>query len=364
MNLRNFFFLTSIYILLSVLCSCSVSSDSETEKKLIGTWEAEETASEIEDGVEAKIQTRYSLSLSADNTFEVRMEMEYTEPFRLYLATVTVPGEWKASKKEFYLNYDIDKMNLSFGDDLEDADKKEIERDLRNEYKDGAEDIWEIIELEKDKFTIFDDEEKDRISYHRVESKSKLKAALGAAKGKSEYEADTQNPKAIRKLSLKAYNGQATPLSPQGNNTYNASNLVDGNLSTAWAVDMDKNGYDYIWGPILELNEGERVDHIKIYNGYGKNDKRYRQNSRPAWITIYRPIAPDSGDPEEENILYSGPLSDTNSGQTLKVNPRFDWSVPLNGFVLKFDNERGHGYYYGDKWPKDLLVSEIEFWGY
>ncbi len=88
-------------------------------------------------------------------------------------------------------------------------------------------------------------------------------------------------------------------------------------------------------------------------------------NTRPAIVTIYRPLAPDTGDPEEEDILYDGPLSDTMSPQRLNVNPKFDRSRPVDEVVLKFlPPNNPDGFYWGDKWPKDMVISEIEFWGY
>ncbi|MDE6296801.1 MAG: hypothetical protein K2L89_03060, partial [Muribaculaceae bacterium] len=262
MKSRIYILIGVTFLILGMLTSCSISSDSATEKKLIGTWEAEETESEIEDGVEAKIKTKYSLNLLPDNSFEWIMEEAYIEPFKMDLGTTTLFGEWKASKDELYFNYDVDKTQLTLGPDLEEADKREIEREMREEFKNGAEDLWEILELGKDYFTIFDDEDKERISYHRVEAKSKIKEELNASKGSRESIESEPSAKTPRKLSLKAYDGSATPLSSQGNNTYYASNLVDGNLSTAWAVDMDKNGYEYIWGPNLEFMDGKKVEYI------------------------------------------------------------------------------------------------------
>lgn len=37
--------------------------------------------------------------------------------------------------------------------------------------------------------------------------------------------------------------------------------------------------------------------------------------------------------------------------------------LTIKNFTLKLMNNEYEGYYRGDKKPKDLLISEIEFWG-
>lgn len=177
------------------------------------------------------------------------------------------------------------------------------------------------------------------------------------------YTSESSEDNGLRKLKLKANDGICEPLAPQGSNTYHASNLVDGNTSKAWAIDLNNEEYDDIWGPNITVKDGKKIDHIVIYNGYCKNSESFNNNSRPAWICIYRPIEPDTGDPEPQDILYAGPLKDTSSPQRLKVNPDFDFSEPIGTLTIKLRNGEGYGFYPGAKWSKDLLISEIEFWG-
>ena len=240
MKSRLYIMLGVAFLIMGMLTSCSISSDSATEKKLIGTWEAEQIETEVEDGVEAKIKTKSTLNLLPDNTFEWIMEEAYIEPFKMDLGTITMFGEWKASKDELYFNYDVDKTQLTLGPDLEEADKREIEREMREEYKDGAEDLWEILELGKDYFAIFDDEDKERISYHRAEVKSKVKDELKAGKERREHEHVSNVKEESSKLGLKVRSRGSGSLGQQGNNTYGPSNLIDGNTSTAWAIDLNK----------------------------------------------------------------------------------------------------------------------------
>lgn len=176
--------------------------------------------------------------------------------------------------------------------------------------------------------------------------------------------AEDENRKQIHKLKITAFNGTVTPLAPQAGNTYEASNLVDGDISTAWAIDLDKTDCTggVIWGPIFNLPKNAVIDHITIYNGYCKNEKTFRDNTRAAWIQIYRPIPPDTGDPEPPEILFEGPLKDSPGPQKLPVNRSFDFSEPIDALVLKIMPVwKGHRYF-GDKY-RDLCISEIEFYG-
>lgn len=174
-----------------------------------------------------------------------------------------------------------------------------------------------------------------------------------------------ENRKQIHKLKITASNGTVTPLAPEAGNTYEASNLVDGDISTAWAIDLDKTDCtgDVIWGPIFNLPKNAVIDHITIYNGYCKNEKTFRDNTRAPWIQIYRPIPPDTGDPEPSDILFEGSMKDLPGPQELPVNRNFDFSEPIDGLVLKIMPVWKGRKYYGDKY-RDLCISEIEFYGH
>lgn len=147
----------------------------------------------------------------------------------------------------------------------------------------------------------------------------------------------------------------------EGNNTYYAENMFDGNSATAWAVRLQNTDYEwqpYLYGPSFNV-DGSKIHHIVIRNGYHKNEDVYNKNTRASWIRIYR----DSyGDPSEEDILYEGPLSDTMSPQTLSVNPKYDNSRPAGRIVLVFSSADDDRYYHGSRW-NDLVISELEFWG-
>lgn len=181
----------------------------------------------------------------------------------------------------------------------------------------------------------------------------------GIKNSKSDYE-----PENIRKLKLSASNGGVEPLAPQYGNSYTARNLVDGNPATGWAIPLDDYDYDDtpIWGPILHVSGAKKIDYIMFTNGYAKSKDIFNKNTRASWVQIYRPIPPDTGYPDPEDILYEGPLKDISSPQKLKVNPRFDFRRPIGDFVVTFAGRADNGYYYGNKY-NDLVISEIEFWG-
>lgn len=167
------------------------------------------------------------------------------------------------------------------------------------------------------------------------------------------------------KLDVIAHNGTTEPLPPHKETTYEADRLVDGNPSTAWAMRFEpsENTQSPIWGPIIEFKENGKIDYVVIYNGYGKSKGLYEKNSRPAWITIYRPIAPDTGEPESKDVLYDGPLEDTMAPQKLAVNKEFDFSGSVLHLVIKLPCYTEYNYYRGNAYDH-LVISEIEFWGH
>lgn len=172
-------------------------------------------------------------------------------------------------------------------------------------------------------------------------------------------------PVQSHKLDVIAHNGTTEPLPPHKDTTYEADRLVDGNPSTAWAMRFEpsENTQSPIWGPIIEFKENGKIDYVVIYNGYGKSNGLYEKNSRPAWITIYRPIAPDTGEPESKDILYDGPLKDTMEPQKLAVNKEFDYSRSISELTIKLPRYSEDNYYRGTTYD-DLVISEIEFWGH
>ena len=144
---------------------------------------------------------------------------------------------------------------------------------------------------------------------------------------------------------------------------YTADNLIDGNLKTAWAVNLDSPIYDCdaLFGPIFTVN-CNTVSEVVIVNGYGKDEASFFNNTRAAWITIYRVDYMVEEFPNESDIIYRGKLNDTVEPQSLVVSSNFDNSKPTNKIGLIFSTKNSDGYYFGKKW-NDLCVSEFKVYG-
>ena len=155
-------------------------------------------------------------------------------------------------------------------------------------------------------------------------------------------------------------------LKPQAGTTYYASNLVDGNPNTAWAVNLSGDIYDCdaLYGPCFTFSvKCKKLAYIVVRNGYGKNDSAYKNNARATTIRIE--AIPEHFDEESDEFfttIVDGKLKDVPTPQTIyaldnKYNKNF------RGVQLVFDTPDNGGIYSGSKW-NNLFLSEIEFWGY
>lgn len=199
----------------------------------------------------------------------------------------------------------------------------------------------------------------------------KLKLPFGKSNGTEEAvvavegeeveaeEADDNRP--ATKLYVSNVRDIANTLAPAHGNTYYASNLFDNNSNTAWSITMSRffPDNDMRWGPTMNIN-AKKLNYVKIQNGYGKGGNTYYNNTRPAWIMIYR-VGSRGGYPNQKDIIYAGPLEDTMSYQTLPVNSKYDNSRPTKEVGIAF-SASDSDYYWGRKW-QDLTVSELEFYG-
>ena len=149
-------------------------------------------------------------------------------------------------------------------------------------------------------------------------------------------------------------------LNDQGNNTYVPANMLDGNPSTAWAVDLDKASYDCdkLYGPTFTL-KCKKLSHIIIRNGYAKSKDSFKNNARASRI-IFCNSANVSDEDEQSSYLYEGILKDTPDEQTLKISQDIPCNNNLTTVQMIFPVD---GLRRGVKW-NDLCVSEIEFYGY
>lgn len=69
---------------------------------------------------------------------------------------------------------------------------------------------------------------------------------------------------------------------PQQSLHHDTSNLMDGDLSTAWVESVAGQGKAFT----LKLNGAYKVFGFIIYTGYQKNEDVYTKNSRPAKIAV------------------------------------------------------------------------------
>lgn len=351
-------------IVLIFLSSCSVSSDPETEKKLVGKWE---TTGVVEmEGVELNFINK--LTLLADNSFRAELNFDYSQDVADLSFTIKYEGQWKASSDKFFLKIDEKSLNFLFPEEVDKKDAEDFEKEITASIKkEDLDSTEEIITLSHDSFSIYNEDSKERTKYNRVK-RSSIKGEDTSRREIKDANKDSlsiaSNIYQSRKLRLVVRSENSSNLGRQGNNTYVPANMIDGNIATAWAIDLNKQDSYPIHGPEFNLIDGNSIDYIVLYNGYTKNQTSYKNNTRPAWIKIYRTSDAYPEYIDESDILYEGPLSDTPSPQRLNINPRFDASRPVERFEIDFSskNEKNH-FYFGDKWPKDMVVSEIEIWG-
>lgn len=145
-------------------------------------------------------------------------------------------------------------------------------------------------------------------------------------------------------------------LDPQNGNSYEASNLFDGDPSTTWAIGAKKfekfeketeGHFPRMVG--IKTIQQYPIERLVITNGYAKNNESWRNNARAKTITIM-------GCTEGSNLasnLYSGTLSDTPEPQIINLSKtgRYDY------YNLIIED-----YYPGEKWD-DVCISEIKVFG-
>lgn len=357
MKIKSFVYAVPL-IAAGLLTSCK-GGDPTVEAKFDGSWICTHTETEYEDGVEITTTGTETITFDAQtHKLVTSVEITITQPVHVWVCTITTTGTWSADANHIYQHINLNDNDFFFNHQYLDSDEQnEFKINFIKEFE--ANSMDEIIKINKDKFVIFDGE--DNMNYYRVIEDDYY--LTNDAEVPETAEVITPNADPV-KLHLTASDGINGHLQSQGNNTYVADNLVDSDPKTAWVVKLSETDYDtgdYLYGPNLKLN-ANRIDFIKIRNGYCKSMDSYTNNTRAAWIMIYRPDFPDTGNPEPYNIIYEGPLSDTMDWQTLNVDPRFDNSIKTEDICISFSNKSNNRFYHGNKWD-DLSVSEIEVYG-
>ena len=100
---------------------------------------------------------------------------------------------------------------------------------------------------------------------------------LGARLVYSEFVGDSNE-------NLASYATASSTLPGQNGKTYDASNLIDGNLNTSWVEGVEGNGE----GQTIEIGLGltQTVHGVIIYNGYLENKYLYQVNGKVNKLTI------------------------------------------------------------------------------
>lgn len=176
----------------------------------------------------------------------------------------------------------------------------------------------------------------------------------------TETEVFDRNKATLLKVAKVEYDGS---LSAQGGNTYEAINLCDGDSTTAWAVNLDKEGIydcDQLYGPIFSLS-CKKLSHIIIRNGYGKSADAFNNNTRAAKISFLSLVDDENGD--DERVLFYGSLRDKPTPQRLEIPINLADNNNIRQIRMNFNTQLNGGYYAGKKW-NDLCISEVEFWGF
>ena len=402
--------ITFLYAILMaiLLFGCGESRQlSNTEKEFVGSWEYSDSKdSDNEDmhivkNLKLKDDGEFTLKLSVNLdvkswnkahgsgmfTFQNGVELE-----DVLEVSLNIGGKWTITGRFLCFDFESDQPNFEISKTYKgylvyiatDVPKKAISRmekvieDYENATpetlleKFNLDTVVEIVSMENSSMTL-KPENGRKETFHRKDKKGTPSYVYNPDEEIStkelyaeelEIDREDSNMSEYEPLPVESSNGLIEPLYPRAGNTYDAKNLTDGNNNTAWAVRLAGSGYedsDYLWGPNLSLN-AKRIDAVEIVNGYAKDNNSFKNNTRASWIMIYRPDAPDSGHPSEDDIIYSGKLDDTMNPQMLRVNRKYDNSRPTKNLCIVFSNKQNDKFYHGAKWD-DLVISEIKIYG-
>lgn len=136
-------------------------------------------------------------------------------------------------------------------------------------------------------------------------------------------------------------------LQPNGENFYDAFNVHDFDLRTAWVEGKENYGIDEAVEIEFEFKADLKLTHVTIYNGYCKSIQAWNDNSRARKIGLYA----------NNEYVATLQLRDIYKGQSFylgKINPDENGKLVLKFVLLEV--------YAGDKFS-DTAISEINFDG-
>ncbi len=144
-----------------------------------------------------------------------------------------------------------------------------------------------------------------------------------------------------------AWKFSATSTYPNSSrNTYEASNLEDWDLSTAWVEGREDYGlgekiYFTFWAPCDYRDDGIVERTFKIYNGYTKSESSWRNNSRVKTLILGH----------SDSAIATLNLEDIREPQSFNIT----LPITYDSTELYFEIA---DYYAGDKWS-DVAITEI-----
>lgn len=159
--------LSLLLCLLSLILQSCDFSDSETEKKLDGTWR--HTEIETEDGAEMRYTENITYN-AADHTFTLEMDMKIVNPIVMDLGTLTASGTWKASRDKIMGEINPTSVNVNLNSAVIDgSEAAELRAEMmleleKSDYVDGG----AIRSLTTDKLVLYDEIEHEEYTYTKV----------------------------------------------------------------------------------------------------------------------------------------------------------------------------------------------------
>ena len=147
--------------------------------------------------------------------------------------------------------------------------KKEIYRTLFHQYKQTDEDVGFLDLKVSDTEMSFDTEDMGRFTFHRKSTPKSQDSSDSVSKSNHKKGTDMSgvagSPVVLTVQNVEYWDN----LEAQGGNTYEPTNMLDGNPSTAWAVNLDRASYDSdkLYGPTFTVR-CKKLSHIIIRNGY------------------------------------------------------------------------------------------------
>lgn len=155
------FFIVSLFLSLS---SCGLTSDSDTEKRIIGTWVT--TYEDTEDGITSGVSAIETYN--GDGTYEVIMNFQITKPERMNIGEMRYKGTWSASKTRLMCEIEKDSIWFNLSDALDSSDRSEFKAEMLSSFKESDYvEGGEIIRLTDNEFILKDEQDGSILEYHR-----------------------------------------------------------------------------------------------------------------------------------------------------------------------------------------------------